>query len=136
MPRRKILLVEDNPQDEYMVLRALKDVPVEILVARDGAEALKMTVGDDAETLDLILLDIKLPKYNGLQVLERIRQNGPTKLTPIVMLTSSDETDDVLASYSLGANGYVRKVEDLDSFMRTLRTMSQYWIMVNRSPSL
>ena len=134
-----ILLVEDNPTDEKLTVRALKqgNLPAEITVARDGKEALDYLFGTDHEpaaaTPDLIFLDIKLPKVNGLEVLEKIRKNKRTESVPIVMLTSSDDMYDIGTSYRLGANSYIRKTEDFDQFMEHVRLAGIYWIIVNRS---
>lgn len=138
MHNASILLVEDNATDEKLTLRALRNgqVPAEVFVARDGKEAIDFLFGEGAEnsTPDLILLDIKLPKINGLEVLEQIRKNRKTESVPVVMLTSSDDIYDIATSYRLGANSYIRKTEDFDQFMEHVRLAGLYWIVVNRAP--
>jgi two-component system, response regulator len=139
MPNATILLVEDNPTDEKLTLRALRNgnVPADVVVARDGKEAIDMLFGDQEDQLvspDLILLDIKLPKVNGLEVLEQIRKSKKTESVPVVMLTSSDDMYDIATSYRLGANSYIRKTEDFDQFMDHVRLAGMYWVVVNRTP--
>jgi CheY-like chemotaxis protein len=140
MPNATILLVEDNATDEKLTLRALRNgqVPAEVMVARDGKEALDLLFGNgegkSAGVPDLILLDIKLPKVNGLEVLEAIRKDKSTESVPVVMLTSSDDMYDIATSYRLGANSYIRKTEDFDQFMEHVRLAGLYWIVVNRTP--
>lgn len=140
MPNATILLVEDNPTDEKLTLRALRNgqVPAEVVVARDGKEALDVLFGDDASqpslVPDLILLDIKLPKVNGLEVLEAIRKSKDFESVPVVMLTSSDDMYDIATSYRLGANSYIRKTEDFDQFMEHVKLAGLYWVVVNRAP--
>lgn len=139
MPNATILLVEDNATDEKLTLRALRNgqVPAEVVVARDGKEAIDTLFGNGSgATLipDLILLDIKLPKVNGLEVLEAIRKHKDTESVPVVMLTSSDDMYDIATSYRLGANSYIRKTEDFDQFMEHVRLAGLYWIVVNRTP--
>ncbi|MFY9235127.1 MAG: response regulator [Fimbriimonadaceae bacterium] len=131
-----ILLVEDNPDDEKLTLRAMRqsDVPNIIVVARDGEEALNHLHGDHVKRLPaLILLDLKLPKVGGLEVLEQIRANERTKNLPVVVLTSSDEERDVAQSYNLGANSYIRKPVDFDEFIDTVRQLGLYWLVFNRA---
>jgi two-component system response regulator len=141
MANATILLVEDNATDEKLTLRALRNgqVPAEVSVARDGKEAIDFLFGSAesktaANIPDLILLDIKLPKINGLEVLEAIRKNKDTEAVPVVMLTSSDDMYDIATSYRLGANSYIRKTEDFDQFMEHVRLAGLYWIVVNRTP--
>ena len=134
-----ILLVEDNPDDELLTRRALKNANVtnEIVVARDGAEALDYIFGTGAcaERGPLrpavVLLDIKLPKVNGLEVLERIRSNERTRLLPVVMLTSSNEERDVIRSYELGVNSYVRKPVEFGAFSEAVIQLGLYWLLLN-----
>lgn len=133
---KTILLVEDNADDEQLTLRAMRqsEVPNVIRVARDGAEALEFLFGDAAGTLpDLVLLDLKLPKVSGLEVLARIRNEDATKTLPIVVLTSSDEEKDIVESYNLGANSYVRKPVDFDEFIDAVRQLGVYWLTMNRT---
>ena len=140
-----ILLVEDNPDDEMLALRALKrgHIANEITVARDGAEALDYLfgIGEYAgRRLDtmprVILLDLKLPKVDGLEVLKRIRADRRTRFVPVVILTSSDEERDISASYILGANSYVRKPVDFAKFADTIRQLGSYWLALNQPPSV
>jgi two-component system, response regulator len=134
---KTILLIEDNADDEQLTLRAMRqsDVPNIIRVARDGAEALDHLFGDGAgEKLpDLVLLDLKLPKVSGLEVLQKIRSEGKTRTLPIVVLTSSDEERDIVESYNLGANSYIRKPVDFDEFIDAVRQLGVYWLGLNKS---
>ncbi|MDQ7783580.1 MAG: response regulator [Desulfomonilaceae bacterium] len=143
MERRIILLVEDNADDEALTLRSLSKSKVvnEVVVARDGVEALEYLLGtgdEDVETLGLlpevILLDLKLPKIDGLEVLRRIRAHERTKLVPVVVLTSSDEEPDLIESYRLGANSYVRKPVEFTRFAEAIRHLELYWMVLNQSP--
>lgn len=142
MKNGPILLVEDNPDDELLTLRALKNANVtnEIVVARDGAEALDYIFGTGAcaergpLTPAIILLDIKLPKLDGLEVLERIRGDERTRLLPVVMLTSSDEERDVVRSYELGVNSYVRKPVEFGAFSEAVKRLGLYWLLLNEPP--
>ena len=132
----KILLVEDNPDDEQLTLRALREVPVRIetTVARDGQEALDM-LHDVARPLpDLVLLDLKLPKINGLEVLERLRLHHRTKHLLVVVLTSSDEPSDVKTSYRHYANSYIRKPVAFDEFGDVVNQLGVYWSHANILP--
>jgi two-component system, response regulator len=136
MTSRPILLVEDNPDDEALTLRALQknNIPNEVTVARDGAEALDILFpGDGARGMlpGLILLDLKLPKVDGLEVLRRIRADTRTRIVPIVVLTSSRLDDDVLASYHSGANGYVRKPVNFADFSAAVSTLGVFWLQLN-----
>jgi len=144
MTKRMILLVEDNPDDEELTLRALRTSNVlnEVVVARDGAQALEYlhrhpsADSDPAPPLpDLVLLDLKLPKVDGLQVLEAIRADARTRLLPVVILTSSDEEKDRLKAYLNGANSYVRKPVDFDQFAEAVRLLGLYWLVLNVTPS-
>jgi two-component system, response regulator len=132
---KTILLVEDNADDEQLTLRAMRhsEIPNIIRVARDGAEALEYLYGPNANLPDLILMDLKLPKVSGLEVLQRIRQEPTTATLPIVILTSSDEERDILESYSLGANSYIRKPVDFDEFIEAVRQLGLYWLSMNKS---
>ncbi|OLB18341.1 MAG: two-component system response regulator [Gemmatimonadetes bacterium 13_1_40CM_3_69_22] len=137
----KILLVEDNPDDVALTIRALKshNITNDVIVAQDGVQALDYLFGPDggpgAEELPaVILLDLKLPKVNGMQVLQRIRAAERTRLLPVVILTSSDEERDVIEGYSLGANSYVRKPVDFVEFTEAARQLGLYWLLMNRAP--
>lgn len=143
MQKQVILLVEDNPDDEALTLRALKknNITNEVVVARDGAEALDYFFGtgrfagrDTSETPQVTLLDLKLPKVDGLEVLRRLRADPRTKLAPIVILTSSNEEQDRLKGYDWGANSYVRKPVDFDQFMEAVRQLGLYWLLLNERP--
>ena len=138
-----ILLVEDNPDDEALTIRALKknNIRNEVVIARDGAEALDylLATGKFADRVPeqlplLVLLDLKLPKIGGLEVLERLRADSRTKLLPVVVLTSSIEDRDLISSYSLGANSYVRKPVDFTEFTEAVRQLGLYWLLLNQSP--
>jgi two-component system response regulator len=138
-----ILLVEDNPDDVELTLRAFKknNIANEIVVARDGVEALEYIFGDEAhagrdanDMPRVILLDLKLPKIDGLQVLERLRNDERTKLTPVVILTSSKEEQDLVSVYKSGANSYVRKPVDFKHFVEAVRQIGLYWLLVNETP--
>ncbi|PHV10684.1 response regulator [Chitinimonas sp. BJB300] len=135
-----ILLVEDNPDDEALTLRAFGKNGIQnpIFVTRDGQEAVDYLfargshASRNAEDLPvLILLDIKLPKLNGIEVLRQIRANEATKLIPVVVLTTSKEEDDLVKSYSLGANSYIRKPVDFMQFMEVVKQVGIYWLMLN-----
>ena len=137
MADKHILLVEDNPDDVELTLRALKknNISNEVIVAKDGAEALDIIFGDKAgDVPTLILLDLKLPKVDGLQVLERIRADERTKLLPVVILTSSTEEQDVVRGYSLGCNSYIRKPVDFDRFVKAVQELGLYWLVLNEPP--
>ncbi len=139
---KPILLVEDNPDDEALTLRALKHNKIknEVIVARDGVEALDYlfrtgshsACDDDAPLV--ILLDLKLPRLDGLQVLQRLRADERTRLLPVVVLTSSNEERDLVESYSLGANSYVRKPVDFAQFTEAVRQLGLYWLILNECP--
>jgi two-component system response regulator len=141
--RKVILLVEDNPDDEMLTLRALEknNIGNEVIVAHDGAEALDYLFGrgphEGRDTLiqpTLILLDLKLPKVDGLEVLRRIRADPRTKLLPVVILTSSREGQDRLSGYQNGANSYIRKPVDFSEFMEAVRQLGLYWLVLNEQP--
>ncbi len=136
MVDRKILLVEDNPDDEKLTLRALKknNIANQVVVARDGAEALQLLLGNRAQAFGLVLLDLKLPKVPGLGILERLRGDARTRLTPVVILTSSKEEADLVQSYSLGANSYIRKPVDFHKFVDAVAALGMYWLVLNESP--
>ena len=136
----KILLVEDNPDDVALTLRALKshNITNDVVVAQDGAQALDLLFGAKAAALEgelpaVVLLDLKLPKVNGMEVLQRIRADDRTRLLPVVILTSSDEERDVIEGYSLGANSYVRKPVDFVEFTQAAKQLGLYWLLMNRA---
>lgn len=139
-----ILLVEDNPDDEALTLRAFKknNIGNEVVVAHDGVEALDflfatgMYAGRDTSQMpEVILLDLKLPRLDGLEVLRHLRADDRTKLLPVVILTSSKEEHDLISGYSLGANSYVRKPVDFTQFMEAVRQLGLYWLVLNERPS-
>ena len=141
---KSILLVEDNPDDEALTLRALRknNIINDIVVARDGAEALdyifctgKYAARDVNELPILILLDLKLPKVDGLEVLYRLRENVKTKVLPVVVLTSSSEEQDIMKSYLFGANSYVRKPVEFEQFIKAVGMLGIYWLLLNESPT-
>jgi two-component system response regulator len=145
MKQRKntILLVEDNPDDVELLMRALRknNIANDIAVTCDGVEALdylfatgKFTDRDANETPRIVLLDLKLPKLNGLQVLERIRADKRTELTPVIILTSSKEEQDLISGYRSGANSYVRKPVDFNEFVDAVRQIGLYWLLINETP--
>ncbi len=138
-----ILLVEDNPDDEALTLRAFKksNLGNEVVVAHDGSEALNYLFGtgiyegrDTNVMPHLILLDLKLPKVDGLEVLKRIRENELTRMLPVVILTSSKEQEDLVGSYSLGANSYIRKPVDFNQFVQAVQQLGLYWLVLNEYP--
>lgn len=140
MKNKVILLVEDNPRDEALTLRALKksNIVNEVIVAHDGVEALDYLFGtgnyagrDMTIMPQLILLDLKLPKIDGLQVLQEIRNDKRTHNLAVVIFTSSNEEEDVIKSYDLGANSYVRKPVDFESFSDATRRLGLYWLVLN-----
>lgn len=135
---KPILLVEDNPDDEALCLRALRQHRVgnPILVARDGVEALEILLREGAESARpcLVLLDLKLPRIDGLEVLRRLRANPGTRLLPVVVLTSSREERDVVAGYESGANGYVVKPVDFEAFSDAVKQLHLYWVVLNHAP--
>lgn len=138
-----ILLVEDNPDDEVLTRRALKknNIGNELVVARDGAEALDYLFGtglykgrDLSIMPQVVLLDLKLPKVDGLEVLRRMRANEQTKLLPVVILTSSREQQDLVDGYGYGANSYIRKPVDFAQFIEAVRQLGLYWLVLNETP--
>jgi two-component system response regulator len=133
---RAILLVEDNPDDVELTLMALNDEKIAnpVVVARDGVEALAY-LEDEANELPLVvLLDLKLPRLSGNEVLERVRATPRTRVVPVVVLTSSTEESDMQASYENGANAYVRKPVDFDRFHEVVRQLGLFWLVVNETP--
>jgi len=140
---KMILLVEDNPDDEALTVRALKKNKIanNLAIVRDGAEALDFLFftgayaeRDPQEIPEVILLDLKLPKVDGLEVLRRIRADERTRLLPVVVLTSSKEEQDLIKSYKLGANSYVRKPVDFSQFVEAIRQLGMYWLVLNEAP--
>jgi two-component system response regulator len=138
MTNKKILLVEDNPDDVELTLRALEQTKVtnKIVVAHDGVEAMEMLYGSGDVRPAVILLDLKLPKIDGLELLKKIRGDERTKLLPVVILTSSKEEKDLIQSYSLGANSYIRKPVDFDQFIKAVGELGIYWLLLNELPQL
>lgn len=141
--RAHVLLVEDNPSDEKLTLRAFKKVDLtnDVTVVRDGAEALDYLFcsgphagRDPADVPALVLLDLQLPRIGGLEVLRRIRADARTRLIPVVVLTASDQQEDLIESYSLGANAYVQKPVDFSAFIEAARTLGVFWLRVNQPP--
>jgi CheY-like chemotaxis protein len=141
--KKTILLVEDNPDDEALVLRVLRkhNLANEIVLAHDGVEALDYLFGTGAyagrdlgQTPQVVLLDLKLPKVDGLEVLRRVRQDPRTRLQPVVILTSSKEEVDRIKGYSLGVNSYIRKPVDFDQFTESVRQLGLYWLLLNEPP--
>lgn len=137
------MLVEDNPRDEALTLRALKNSNVanEVVVTRDGVEALDFLFGtgkfegrDITIEPQVVLLDLKLPKLDGLQVLQRMRADERTRRLPVVVFTSSSEQEDMVKSYDLGANSYVRKPVDFEQFCEATRQLGVYWLLLNEGP--
>ncbi len=142
MSDKVILLVEDNPDDEALTLRALKknNIQNDVVVARDGVEALDYLFGtgkhagrDTSVTPSVTLLDLKLPKIDGLEVLKKIRDDERTKIMPVVILTSSKEEQDLINGYKLGANSYIRKPVDFSQFIEAVRQLGLYWLLLNEA---
>jgi CheY-like chemotaxis protein len=145
MEGKIILLVEDNPDDVELTLRAFRKNHIgnNVIVAKDGVEALDYLFGTGLytgrnvkELPVVVLLDLKLPKVDGLDVLQRIRQNEFTRLLPVVILTSSAEQKDVIDGYSLGANSYVRKPVNFEQFVEAIKHLGLYWLLWNEPPPL
>ncbi|MBN1313417.1 MAG: response regulator [Anaerolineae bacterium] len=143
MQNKTIFLVEDNPDDELLIRRALEKHHIlnQIVVAHDGVEALDYLFGEGAhEGRDVsvmpqvILLDLKLPRLDGMEVLRRLRADERTRLLPVVILTSSDEERDIVESYELGANSYIRKPVDFAQFADAVQQLSLYWLLLNQLP--
>jgi len=143
MADRVILLVEDNPDDEALTLRALKqnNIKNKVVVARDGVEAVDYLLGngahagrDTAILPEVVLLDLKLPKLDGFEVLRRIRADERLKLLPVVILTSSKEEQDLINGYKLGANSYIRKPVDFTQFTDAVKQLGLYWLVLNEPP--
>lgn len=143
MKQGMIVIVEDNPDDEALMLRAFKQHKLanEIVVLRDGVQALEYLLGtgayegrDTAVMPQMVLLDLKLPKLNGLDVLKRLRADPRTKILPIIVLTTSKEESDMIASYNLGANSYVTKPVDFMKFVESVKQLGLYWLVLNQTP--
>lgn len=142
MKDKVILMVEDNPRDEALTVRALRksNIVNEVVVARDGVEALDYLFGtgayegrDTSIVPQLILLDLKLPRMDGLQVLRSLRADDRTRRLPVVVFTSSSEEEDMIKSYDLGANSYVRKPVDFEQFSEATRQLGMYWLILNQA---
>jgi len=137
----EILLVEDNPNDVELTLHAFRrhNLANRIRVARDGVEALEFIFGVGEDSLGnvpkVILLDLKLPKINGLEVLQRLKSDPRTRVIPVVILTASREERDVVESYQLGVNSYIIKPIDFDQFVSAMRTLGMYWLLLNQPPA-
>ena len=141
MDGKFLMLVEDNPDDEMLTLRGLKqnNIVNQVLVARDGAEALELLLGRPGAAAprdlpEVVLLDLKLPKLDGLEVLRRLRADERTKFLPVVILTSSKEEQDLVNGYRLGANSYVRKPVKFEEFAAAVRQLGLYWLVLNEPP--
>lgn len=143
MKGKVILVVEDNPRDEALTLRALKksNVVNDVVVVRDGVEALDYLFGtgthegrDTSDLPQMVLLDLKLPKVDGLEVLRTLRTDERTRRLPVVIFTSSSEEEDMIKSYNLGANSYVRKPVEFDQFLEATRQLGIYWLLLNEVP--
>jgi CheY-like chemotaxis protein len=143
MVNKGIMLVEDNPDDEALTLRALRknNIQNDVIVARDGVEALDYLFGtgsyvnrDTRVKPVVVLLDLKLPKVDGLEVLRRLREDTRTQLIPVVVLTSSKEEQDLISSYSFGCNSYIRKPVDFIQFVEAVRQLGLYWLVLNEAP--
>ena len=143
MTKNNILLVEDNPDDEELTLMAFKHSKIanKVVVVHDGVEALEYIFGANQssgnvvnELPQLMLLDLKLPRLSGLDVLKRIRSDPRTQLLPVVIFTSSSEEEDILSGYRLGANSYVRKPVEFQSFTEAIQQLGLYWLIINQSP--
>lgn len=143
MQERVILLVEDNEDDELLTIRGLKDAQIlnKVVVAHDGVEALDYLFGtgeyagrDTTDMPQVVLLDLMLPRLNGLEVLRRIREDARTERLPVVILTSSREEEDVIRSYELGANSYVRKPVKFADFANAVKQLGLFWVLLNEGP--
>ncbi|SFJ60654.1 response regulator [Planctomicrobium piriforme] len=139
MSSKVILLVEDNPDDVELASIAIKrgGIANELVVARDGVEALEYLLPAGQQKLNLpqlVLLDLKLPKLNGMEVLQRLRTDPRTRRLPVVILTSSREEEDLIRGYDLGANSYVRKPVEFDQFQKAVQQLQLYWLVLNEAP--
>jgi len=144
MNKRPILLAEDNPDDQKLALRAFKksNLSNEIIVAKDGIEVLDYLFGtgdfagsEPPELPAVVLLDLKMPRKDGLEVLKEIRENDRTKFLPVVIVTSSKEEQDIVTGYKLGVNSYVRKPVDFNEFLEAVQQLGLYWLLLNEAPS-
>lgn len=144
MGNKKILLVEDNPRDVELTKRALEraNVSNDLIVVEDGVEAMRFFFGENGnggcapgDLPVVVLLDLKLPRVDGLEVLRRLRASEKTKLLPVVVLTSSSEEKDIIASYNLGANSFVRKPVKFSEFADAIQQLGLYWLILNQSPT-
>ncbi|MGB1476935.1 response regulator [Marinobacter salsuginis] len=143
MDGRSILVIEDNPDDQILTVRALKSASVDspVIVLEDGEEALKYLFGDgdqrsrNVESVGVVLLDVKLPKVGGLEVLRHLRSSPSTQWLPVIMVTSSDEPADLLEAYRLGANSFITKPIDYREFVEQMTLLARYWLQVNRVPN-
>ncbi len=133
---RMIMLVEDDPDHELLTIRALKksNIANDVRVARDGEEAINLLFGEEPIQPQVILLDLKLPKVDGLEVLRRIRDSDRTRMLPVVVLTSSDEERDLVRSYQIGVNSYIRKPVSFTDFAEATRQLGMYWLVLNECP--
>jgi DNA-binding response OmpR family regulator len=133
---KRILLVEDDPDHELLTIRALKrsNIANDVTVARDGEEAINLLFAEGAALPQVVLLDLKLPKVEGLEVLRRIRESASTRMLPVVVLTSSDEERDLVRSYQLGVNSYIRKPVNFNDFAEATRQLGMYWLVLNECP--
>jgi CheY-like chemotaxis protein len=145
MRRRLILLIEDNPDDETLAIRALKksNLAIEIAVARDGIEALDFLFcegshadRDPHDVPAVVLLDLKLPKVDGLEVLKKVKTDERTRRLPVVIMTSSSDEQDIVNSYDLGANSYIRKPVDFNQFTEAVAQLGLYWLVLNEVPDV
>ncbi len=136
MEEKTILLIEDNPDDIELTLRAFKKNRIvnNVVIARDGEEALEHLFGSNAVKPALVLIDLKLPKIDGLEVLRQIRSNEKTKLYPVVVLTSSTEQNDLKAAYELGTNSYIKKPVNFEAFIEAVHKLGVYWLLLNEPP--
>ena len=142
MNQKTILLVEDNPDDADLTLRALKRNKImnEVTVARDGVEALEYLLPENGQPKTpmpaMVLLDLKLPRIDGIEVLRRIRAEERTRLLPVIILTTSGEQEDLVNSYRNGCNSYIRKPVDFAEFMTAIQQIGQYWLVLNEAPPI
>lgn len=143
MDKKLLLLVEDNPDDELLAIRAIKknNIPCDVIVVRDGEEAINFLLAENEYSSrdpsikpDVVLLDLKLPKLDGIEVLKRIRANENTSAIPVVMLTSSNEKRDIYNSYRYGVNSFICKPVDFESFLEATRQLGAYWLALNITP--